>query len=250
MNEFEHRPQAIGINLWTIRHALEGNVDRALAAVKAAGFSAVELAPLPPGLTSSRLVNCLQRHGLTVRSIHCDPPTPDTVGGSADLARQYDCSKLVWHGWPRDSLAGVKESADTCNRAAAVAWDHRLSFAMHNHWWEFEPLEGRRPIDLLDELLASEIFWQLDVYWAKTAGADPAEVLSQLGSRIRSIHWKDGPCTLVEPMTALGDGLVDVLSVVAAITGQKDWIVELDDCSTDPLEAARSSKLHLEQLAI
>lgn len=253
MNGFERRPPAIGLQLWTIRHAMEVDADLALAAVDSAGFSAVELAPLPPGLSPSRLVDCLQRHGLAVLSIHADLPTPDTVGGSADLAGKCGCSKLVWHGWPRDprfdSLAGVRELAAACNAAAALARDQGLEFGMHNHWWEFEPIEGRRPIDLLDELLAPEIFWQLDVYWAQTAGADPAEVLTRMGSRVRSIHWKDGPCNSGEPMTALGEGIVDVPGIVRAISSPMEWIVELDECATNPLEAARRSKLYLELLA-
>jgi sugar phosphate isomerase/epimerase len=253
MTRLEWRPPAIGLQLWTIRQALELVVDRALAAVKAAGFSAVELAPLPAGLTPALLVECLHRHELTVLSIHSDLPMPDTVGGLAELARRCECSKLVWHGWPRDvrfdSLAGVRELAVACNAAAALAQDHGLTFGMHNHWWEFEQVEGIPPIRVLHELLDPDVFWQLDVYWAQTAGADPAAVLAELSSRVRSIHWKDGPCVHGEPMTALGQGNVDIPRILEAIKGSMDWIVELDECVTDPLETARQSRVYLESLA-
>jgi sugar phosphate isomerase/epimerase len=119
---------------------------------------------------------------------------------------------------------------------------------MHNHWWEFEPPGGDRPIRLLHEGLHPDIFWQLDVYWAQTAGADPAAVLAELGLRARSIHWKDGPCVHGEPMTALGQGKVDVPRILRAMTHPVDWVVELDECATDPLEAARQSRVYLESL--
>jgi sugar phosphate isomerase/epimerase len=240
------------LQLWTIRDAMTADADQALGLVKAAGFAAVELAPLPPGLKPARLAESLARHGQAVVSVHGDLPTPATIGNWAELARACRCTKVIWHGWPRDvrfdSPAGVRDLIATCNAAGALARDQGLAFGMHNHWWEFEPLGGDRPIRLLHEGLNPDVFWQLDVYWAQTAGADPAAVLAELGPRVRSVHWKDGPCVHGEPMTALGQGKVDVPRILRAITGPVDWVVELDECATDPLEAARQSRVYLESL--
>jgi sugar phosphate isomerase/epimerase len=242
----------IALQLWTIRDAIAEGADRALDRVRAAGFTAVELAPLPPDLDPARFAGSLADHGLTVVSIHGDLPGPETIADSARLARVCRCSKVIWHGWPRDprfgSLAGVRDLAAACNSAAALARDHGLAFGMHNHWWEFEPLDGDPPIRLLQDVLDPDVFWQLDVYWARTAGADPAAVLGELGPRVRSIHWKDGPCAHGRPMTALGRGRVDVPRVLRALTGPTDWVIELDECATDPLEAARQGRVYLESL--
>ena len=75
------------LQLWTIRDAMAADADRALGRVKAAGFSAVELAPLPPGLTPERLADCLARHGLAVVSIHGDLPTPANIDHWGDRPR-------------------------------------------------------------------------------------------------------------------------------------------------------------------
>lgn len=242
----------VALQLWTIRDAFAADPDRALDRVKDAGFAAVELAPLPPGLMAARLAESLARRGLAVVSIHGDLPTPESVDRWADLARECRCRKVVWHGWPRDprfdSLAGVRDLIAGCNAAAPLACDHGLTFGLHNHWWEFEPLAGERPIRLLHEGLHPDVFWQLDVYWAQTAGADPATVMTELGQRVRSIHWKDGPCVHGEPMTALGQGKVDVPRVLRSLTHPVDWVIELDECATDPLEAARQSRVYLEAL--
>jgi sugar phosphate isomerase/epimerase len=247
------REQPVALQLWTVRDALAADADRALAAVKAAGFAAVELAPLPPGLTTSRLAELLARHGLAVVSVHCELPTPESIGHLSSLARACRCEKLVWHGWPRDPrfdrLAGVRDLAAACNAAGRLARDHGLALGVHNHWWEFEPLEGDRPIRLLHEHLHPGVFWQLDVYWAQTAGADPAGVVAELGSRVRSIHWKDGPCVHGRPMTALGRGEVEVPRVIRSLTHSADPVIELDECATDPLEAARQGRVYLESLA-
>jgi sugar phosphate isomerase/epimerase len=222
--------------------------------VRAAGFSAVEVAPLPPGLTPEGLAECLTRLGLAVVSIHGDLPTPSNIDQWAGITNACRCSKMIWHGWPRDprfdTLAGLRDLIAACNAAGAIARDGGLEFGMHNHWWEFEPVEGERPIRLLHESLDPDIFWQLDVYWARTGGADPAAVLAELGPRIRSMHLKDGPAVHGEPMTALGRGVVDIPRILRALPRPVDRVIELDECSTDPLEAARESLVYLESLRI
>lgn len=245
-------PNPIALQLWTIRNAMASDADQALYRVKSAGFSAVEIAPLPPGVTTERLAACLARYELTVVSIHGDLPTPANIDLWTKVTRECQCPKIVWHGWPRDprfdSLEGVRDLISDCNDAGRLARDHGFQLGIHNHWWEFESVEGERPIWLFHELLDPDIFWQMDVYWAQTAGADPAEVLLELEPRIGSLHWKDGPAIHGEPMTVLGRGNVDVPRILKAVTHPVDWIVELDECATDPLDAARQSHVYLESL--
>jgi sugar phosphate isomerase/epimerase len=242
------------LQLWTVRGAMEADADRALGRVRAAGFSAVEVAPLPPGLTPGRLAECLSRHGLSVVSIHGDLPTPANIDLWARITGECQCAKIIWHGWPRDprfdSLAGLRNLVSACNEAGAVARDHGLQLGIHNHWWEFEPVGGERPIRLLHESLHPDIFWQLDVYWAQTGGADPATVIQELLPRIGSLHLKDGPAVHGEPMTALGRGAVEIPRILRALTGPADRVIELDECAGDPLDAARESLAFLDSLRL
>jgi sugar phosphate isomerase/epimerase len=247
-------PESAALQLWTIREAMAADADRALGRVRAAGFSAVELAPRPPGLAPERLAESLARHGLAVVSIHGGLPTASNIAQWERIARECRCAKVIWHGWPRDprfdSLDGLTDLISACNEAAAIARDRGLEFGMHNHWWEFEPVEEERPIRLLHESLAPDIFWQLDVYWARTGGADPVAVLAELGPRIGSLHLKDGPAVHGEPMTALGRGVIDIPRILRALSRPVDCVIELDECATDPLEAARESLAYLESLPV
>ncbi|WP_435009381.1 sugar phosphate isomerase/epimerase family protein [Tundrisphaera lichenicola] len=247
-----NQPHAIALQLWTIREELASDPDKALKRVKAAGFSAVEVAPPPPGLTPGRLAELLADHELSVVSIHGDLPTPANIDSWVQIASECRCSRIIWHGWPRDprfdSRSGIDELISAFNEAGTLARDHGLQFGLHNHWWEFEPVGGAIPIRLFHERLHPETFWQLDIYWAQTAGIDPARVLSELMTRIGSIHWKDGPAVHGEPMTALGRGRVNLPRILQALTDPVDWIIELDECSTDPLDAARQGLAHLESL--
>src|SRR4029077_5478484 len=94
-----NRPESAALQLWTVRDALAADADRALGRVRAAGFSAVEVAPLPPGLTPGRLAECLSRHGLSVVSIRGDLPTPANIDLWARLASECRCAKIILHGW-------------------------------------------------------------------------------------------------------------------------------------------------------
>ena len=89
---------------------------------------------------------------------------------------------------------------------------------------------------------------QLDVYWARTGGADPAAVVAELGPRIGSLHLKDGPAVRGQPMPALGRGMLDLPPILRAVTHPVDWVIELDECATDPLGAAPESLAYLESL--
>src|SRR4051794_29451755 len=90
----------IALQLWTIRDAMATDADRACAGVKDAGFTAVEIAPLPPGLTAGRLAESLARHDLAAASIHGGLPSPANIDQWLEITRECLCRKIVWHGWP------------------------------------------------------------------------------------------------------------------------------------------------------
>jgi sugar phosphate isomerase/epimerase len=127
-----------------------------------------------------------------------------------------------------------------------VAKAHGLELGYHNHWFEYELLDNRIATDVMLEHLDPDVFLEVDVYWVQTAGQSPVDVVRRLGPRAPLLHIKDGPCQIDVPMTALGEGVVDIPSVVAAGAGSVEWlIVELDRCATDMMEAVRKSYQYL-----
>jgi hypothetical protein len=118
------------LQLWTIRDALVSDADQALGRVKEAGFSAIELAPLPLGLNPDHFAELLARHDLMVVSIHGDLPTAENIGHWVQLTQACRCSKIIWHGWPRDarfdSLEGMRNLIAACNEVHTIACAHGL----------------------------------------------------------------------------------------------------------------------------
>ena len=77
--------------------------------------------------------------------------------------------------------------------AVALPTLRRAGFAVgfHNHDVEFRPNEdGIIPMDVLTH--ETDLFFELDTYWAFHAGKDPLAVMDEMGTRLRMIHIKDG----------------------------------------------------------
>ena len=107
-------------------------------------------------------------------------------------------------------------------------------------------VNGRSAYEIMLEGLDPQIFMEVDVYWAKTAGVDPAPLVRKLGKRVPLLHLKDGPADKESPMVAVGDGTVDIPAVVHASEGNTVWLIaELDRCATDIVEAAQKSARYL-----
>jgi sugar phosphate isomerase/epimerase len=138
------------------------------------------------------------------------------------------------------------EACQEFNQACAVAVENGLEFGLHNHWWEFEKIDDRYVYEVMLDVLDPAIFFQIDTYWVRTAGPDPAAIISQLGPRAPLLHIKDGPATKDQPMSPIGSGVMDFHSVVKASAGNAEWlIVELDRCAIDMVEAVERSYRYL-----
>ena len=249
----------IALQLYTLRDAIEKDVAGTLERIAAIGYRSVETAFFPDGVTIEQAGRLLERAGLSVCSVHCEIPVPSEQSRILEMTEAYRCKKIVWHGWPEDerykTVAGTKELASIYNEANGFAKANGLQFGLHNHWWEFERQpDGRLAyLDLLKDL-EEDIFFEIDTYWVKVAGLDPAGIVADFGTRAPLLHIKDGPGTFTkaldedkpDPMVAAGQGVQDFPAIVAAAAGRTEWmIVELDQCATDMFTAVEESFRYL-----
>jgi len=249
------RPR-MALQLWTVRREIARDLNGALRKVKSIGFNAVETAFFPENATIQQAGSALKNAGLQVSSVHCELPMGRQKEVWLETAEAYSCRTMVWHGWPEDTRyrteAGIRQSADSYNRSGAFAKSQGMRFGLHNHWWEMTPWpDGRLPLAVLAEALDQDIFFEIDTYWAKVAGQDPAQVISRFTDRARLLHIKDGPGkTPDDSMVALGTGSLD-FAAIAQAARQVEWmIVEFDKCGTDIFEALKKSVTYLMQHAL
>ena len=176
-----------------------------------------------------------------------------------EMAEVFDCDTLIWHGWPEDpryqSIEGIKELAQIYNESHLYASEQGLKFGLHNHWWEFRnKIENRNAYEILTEFIHPDIFFEIDTYWVKVAGDDPAAVVGEFGARAPFLHIKDGPARYTEslgkdepePMTAVGQGTQDFPAIVNAAQGNTKWmIIEMDVTASDTFQAIEESYVYL-----
>lgn len=241
----------IALQLYSVRSFIESDVQGTLARVADMGISNVETAFWPEGMSLSQAAGLLKDTGLKVVSVHAELPFGAHRDAMLEAAEAYDCTHMVWHGWPEDerygTLDGVRELADEYNESHAFASQNGLKLYLHNHWWEFEDVEGQLPFYVLLDELDAGILFEIDTWWAKVAGRDPAQVLRDFGARAPLLHIKDGAVISTEgPMVAAGQGLMDFPAMAAASADHTDYmIIELDDCETDMFTAIEESRTFL-----
>lgn len=239
----------IALQLYSVRDALARDFAGTLRRVAEMGYSAVETAFFPEGVTLDEAASQLRAHNLRPIAAHVDLPLGDLRETVLRTAEIFECTRIVWHGWPRDerhgSLDGLHRLADDYNAANHFAKSRGLQLGLHNHWWEMQPVDGVFPYRYMQDHLAADVFFELDAYWTLVAGLDPAVVARELGPRLQLLHIKDGPAKRGQPMTALGTGVMDIPALLAACAHNDYVIVELDECATDMLGAVAQSRHYL-----
>lgn len=239
----------IALQLYTVREALAKDFPGVIKKIASIGYVGVELIFNLPGTTISEAAQLFDELGLQVPSAHVPLPIGDNKTKVLDYMAAFGCQRIISPGQGADSLATVARVRQTCdlfNEAHAVAAENGMEFGVHNHQREFQQIKGRYIYHIMLEHLDPAIFFQLDTYWAQTAGVDPVSVIKELGPRVPLLHIKDGPAVSDEPQVAIGEGVMDFPSIVHAAGDTAEWlIVELDWCAIDMLEAAEKSYHYL-----
>ena len=188
--------------------------------------------------------------GLQVASTHLSAPVGDQKNQVLESAAAYGVKWLVLPAITPDkfgSVDGIKEVCEVMNEANQNAQSAGFTYGYHNHFWEFQTVEGKLAYDIMLENIDSAIIMEVDTYWVQVGGQDPSQVVQKLGSRAPLLHIKDGPADKHESdMVAVGEGVIDVASVIGAGGEHTQWqVVELDRCATDMMTAVENSYKYL-----
>jgi sugar phosphate isomerase/epimerase len=143
-----------------------------------------------------------------------------------------------WRGW-----------VDRLNDVARACRDRGLRFAYHNHDFEFQPLEGRLPFDLLLEGFDRDLVeLEVDLYWLALAGREPGDLFDRYPGGYPLAHVKDMDRSDLS-MADVGQGDLDFAATFAQAdrAGLRHFFVEHDDTS-DPWRTAEVSLKYLRDL--
>jgi sugar phosphate isomerase/epimerase len=140
----------IALQLYTVREAAARDFPYVLRRVAEMGYKAVETAGLN-GLKPEEMSRMVTDLGMKVCSSHTSMPTADNLQEIVDTEMALG-NRMVVSGLGPDqfkTLDMCKEAVDQFNQAAELLKPHGMRFGIHNHWWEFETVDGNRVYDLL-----------------------------------------------------------------------------------------------------
>lgn len=259
-----------GIQLWSVRHEIDADPAGTLKAIASYGYRFVETAGTG-GLPAAEFRKLLDDNGLVCVSAHqsFDPANLQRAFDDAKaLGAKYTTSGLLRPGTGALPVAGAdagfmatlramtsddaKSIAAFCNQIGEGAKAHGLTYAYHNHFFEFVELPGGMTgFDiLLAETDPALVVFEQDCGWTAVAGKDPVALLTKHASRMPLLHIKDflplaagQTSAAMRRSTELGNGEIDYAPILAAAAGVEQYFVEQEDPFTNltPLEAARAN---------
>jgi sugar phosphate isomerase/epimerase len=262
----DHKIDKIGLQLYTVRDLMKRDFDGTLAKVAAIGYKEVEFAGYfdhsPKDVRAA-----VDRRGLTAPSAHIDYKSlgekfPEVIEAAKVVGHEY----LV-NPWIEEEIRkqpdGWKHAAETFNRAGEACKKAGIQFAYHNHWFEFLPVNGKLPYDLLlTECDPNLVKMELDLCWITVGGQDPLKYFDRYPGRFPLVHVKDvkrvPPVTAggaqdfgssMKDMTEVGSGIIDWKKIFAQSdkAGIKHYFVEHDN-PKKPLESIKKSYDYLASL--
>lgn len=246
----------IGLELYSVRKAMRADPERTLAAVRAAGYTDVELlwSFKNFGRTTQQVRASLDREGLKAPSAHMAPETILTDWDrSLDTAKQLGHTYLIVPSLTADTAASLdawRLWADRFNTAGAVARRAGIWLAFHNEPNHMTPINGQVPYDLFVERLDPAVVrLQLDVGNMVMGGGDPAQYLARYRDRYWSFHVKDVVADHSRD-TELGTGTIQLASFLKSVPDihNKPCYVEQEG-PVDELASARRNCTYLKTLA-
>jgi sugar phosphate isomerase/epimerase len=240
--------------MYTLRDNTAKDFLGTLKQVASIGYRAIELAGMG-NLSAKELKAVLDDLGLTIAGSHIGIDLFER-----DLSRVFDDNRTLGnqylvvpqlHETRRKNAQDWIAFARLLNDLGAKCREAGFQLVYHNHNFEFQKFDGRTGFDLLfgntdPKLVQSE----LDVYWAKEAGQDPAAIIRQFAGRIPLVHLKD--MTRDNPPTfgEIGEGIIDFQPIFRASesSGVKWYIVEQDLSQRSPLESVTISWRNLQRM--
>ena len=241
-----------GLQLYSLRDSFKKDVPGSLDKVKAFGIHEVELAGTYD-LAPAVLLKELSARGLQPLSIHfqygaLSKELAKCVADAKALGLKYVACPWIPHG-ALFTMENAEKAAADFNAWGEAFAKEGITFAYHNHGYEFRPVAEGAEKTFLDVLMERTnpkfVAFEMDVFWVAHPGADPVKFLNKYPGRWQLMHLKDiakGAHTGVytghapnEESVALGTGQVQWPAVLSAASkaGVKHYFIEDENADAE-----------------
>ena len=233
--------QEIGVELYSFRKQLPGNVPAMLEKISKMGIRELEGGD-SYGLPVDEFKSLLKNNNLKMISVSADfGQLAKNPQASVDLAKTYGAKYVVVFWIPHTDVFTIddaKNAVTVFNTAGKLLKENGISLCYHAHGYEFGSYGEGTLFDYLAENFNPQYAnFEMDVFWIKHPGQDPVALLEKYSGRFPLMHLKDRKTGTagnqkgeanVESNVVLGSGDVGIAAIMKAAkkAGVKHYFIE------------------------
>lgn len=249
--------QEIGLQLYSVRNQINGNVEAVLKTIKSWGVTELEGGGTY-GMTQDEYNALCQKIGLKTVSIGADfnelDNNPSAVLEKAKgFGVKFVMCAWIPHKGVQLTLDEAKNAIRVFEKAGKLLSENGISLCYHMHGFEFDKYENGTLFDyIVKNTNKNYLNFEMDVFWVRHPGQDPVALLKKYPDRFLMMHLKDRkPGTAntldghadVETNVVLGSGDVGIAEIMANATHVKHFFIE--DESSRVMEQVPQSLAYL-----
>jgi len=251
-----------GIQLWTVKKDLPHDPKGVLKQLAGFGYTQIESFEDKKlgmfwGMSPSEFKSYVDSLGMKAVSSHFNDVYKDSFNQKAVDAGTAGLKFLIL---PSEAGAKTvddyKRLANRFNECGEICKNNGLRFGYHNHDEIFKPINNQVPMDILLENTGKEnVVFEIDLYWAVTAGVDPLAYMKKYEGRFKLCHVKDRIKNTKQHDASciLGEGSIDYSKMLpdAKQLGMEYFIVEQERYdNTTPMESAKADAQYMNKLNV
>lgn len=211
----------VGLQVYTVRNHLKEDPRKTLEEVSKAGYKYIEFANhnaekdtgIGFGYSVSEMKEIIHATGIKVVGAHIMTTRQQK---DHDIYTDLDYFKRIIDYYvelgaeflsnPQEFFSNLDELKARCevyNKLGELCKANGLKYLYHNHWNEYQLMEGET---IFNHLMANTdpeyMGIELDAYWAFRGLIDPVGMIHDYGKRIAVLHEKDFPLEMVDELNS------------------------------------------------
>jgi hypothetical protein len=237
----------IGTQLWCVRKQLAADVPGTLGALAAAGFDAVELENAfgKPGaewrkhLDAAGLKPCGFHHTLAELQ-------GDKLAATVEFNQAIGNPYLIIRSLPEATYKSaelLKKTADAVNEAAGKVKPQKMRVGYHNHFADFNRIDGEYWWNRFADATSKDVILQLDTGNAsELTGVSLVDLVRRNAGRTVTMHVK--PYSKKNPNAYVGADELDwpgIMTAGESVGGLEWYIIEYEREGVPPLESLKAN---------
>lgn len=246
----------VGLELYSVRDELKKNDAATVRRVAQMGYQDVEFFAPYYNWTAEHakeMRKLLDDLGIRCLSTHNSMSNfePSNLSKAIDLNKTLGAKYVVMASSGKyTTLDEWKKVPELLTSAMDQLRPAGLRSGYHNHFVEFKPIDGKRPIEVIAENTPKDVMLQLDVGTCVEAGSDPVAWIDSHPGRIHSMHCKDW-----DPVKGyrvlLGEGAVPwkkLLQAAEQTGGIEFYLIEQEGYDLPEFETAEKCLANFKKL--